>query len=143
MSEDAPASAPFPGDTEYVPPPPEPTHIMTLEELLASQEALIAKETADRATVSSFVNPDPLVIRTRLLQWAGLGFPNIFILTSLELNPPTTCADGVARNPFQYVAYLTGTSLSDHVLTLQQKLPGMSLSYSTPGNSLCIHVTKG
>lgn len=141
MSEDAPA--PFPGDTVYVPPPPEPTHIMTLEELLASQEALVSKETADRTAVSSFVNPDPTFVRTRLLQWAGLGFPDIFVLSALDLTPPTVCIDGASRNAFQYVEYLTGTSLSDHVRVLEQKLPGMSLSYSTPGNALLIHVTKG
>lgn len=141
MSEEAPA--PFPGDTEYVPPPPESPYIMTLEELTASQEALVSKETSDRLSVTRFVNPDPTRVRTRLLQWASAGFPNIFVLSSIELTPPTVCLDGVSRSAFQYVEYLTGTSLSDHVLALQQKLPGMSLSYSTPGTSVCIHVTKG
>jgi hypothetical protein len=141
MSEE-PVAAPFPGDTEYVAPPPAPSYIMTLEELVASQEALQSKETSDRSLVTNFVNPDPAVVRTRLLQWASMGFPNIFVLSSLELIPPSVCLDGVTRSAFQYVEYLTGTSLSDHVLTLQQKLPGMHLSYSTPGSNICIHVTK-
>jgi hypothetical protein len=141
MSEDVPA--PFPGDTEYVAPPPESTQIMTLEELITSQEALTSKESYDRIAMTQFANPDPTAVRTRLLQWAGLGFPNIFVLLSLELVPPTVCIDGVSRSPFQYVEYLTGTSLSDHVLVLQQKLPGMALSYSTPGNNIRIHVSKG
>jgi hypothetical protein len=142
MAEE-PVEAPFPGDTEYVAPPPEPSYIMTLEQLVASQEALVSKESNDRASVTTFVNPDPGTVRTRLLQWASLGFPNIFVLLSVDLAPPPVCLDGVARSGFQYIQYLTGTSLSDHVRALEQKLPGMSLSYSTPGIAVCIHVTKG
>jgi hypothetical protein len=142
MSEE-PVAAPFPGDTEYVAPPPAPSYIMTLEELVASQEALQSKETSDRALVTNFVNPDPAVVRTRLLQWAAVGFPNIFVLLSVNLIPPSVCLDGVTRSSFQYIEYLTGTPLSDHVRALEQKLPGMSLSYSTPANTVQIHVTKG
>jgi hypothetical protein len=134
---------PFPGDTEYVAPPPEPSYIMTLEELAASQEALLSKESVDRLLVTRFVTPDSAVVRTRLLQWASAGFPNIFVLLSVDLIPPPVCLDGVARSGFHYIQYLTGTSLSDHVRALEQKLPGMSLSYSTPAHMICIHVTKG
>jgi hypothetical protein len=141
MAEE-PVEAPFPGDTEYVPPPPEPSYIMTLEQLVASQEALVSKESADRALVANFVNPDSAAVRTRLLQWASAGFPNIFVLLSIDLTPPSVCLDGTARSGFQYIEYLTGTSLSDHVRALELKLPGMSLSYSTPRNTICIHVTK-
>jgi hypothetical protein len=142
MSEE-PVEVPFPGDTEYVAPPPGPSYIMTLEELVASQEALQSKESADRLLVTRFVNPDSNTVRTRLLQWAAVGFPNIFVLSSISLTPPAVCLDGMARTGFQYIEYLTGISLSEHVRALEQKLPGMSLSYSTPANMVCIHVTKG
>lgn len=148
MSEEPPPEEseffppPWPVDSVYVPPPPEPPYIMTLEQLVASQEALVSKETADLALVTTFVNPDPAMVRTRLLQWASLGFPNIFVLLSVDLTPPSVCLDGVARSRFEYIQYLTSTSLSDHVRALELKLPGMSLSYSTPGSTVCIHVSK-
>jgi hypothetical protein len=131
-----------PGDTEYVAPQQSP-YIMTLEELTASQEALQNKENSDSRLVNTFVNPDTTVIRTRLLQWASSGFPDIFVLSSIELIPPTVCIDGTTRNGYDYVQYLSGKSLGDHVRALEQKLPGMALSYSTPGNMIQIHVSKG
>jgi hypothetical protein len=116
---------------------------MTLEQLVASQEALASKESEDRSLVTTFVNPDSTGLRTRLLQWASLGFPNIFVVQSVSLSPPAVCLDGGVRSGFEYIHYLTGTSLSDHVRALEEKLPGMSLSYSTPGNMIQIHVSKG
>jgi hypothetical protein len=148
MSEEPPpeeteiVEPPWPVDSVYVPPPPESPYIMTLEQLVATQEALVTKESTDRALVATFVNPDPGMVRTRLLQWASIGFPNIFVLLSVDLSPPSVCLDGVARSRFEYIHYLTTTSLSDHVRALEEKLPGMSLSYSTPGNMIQIHVSK-
>jgi len=120
-----------------------PTYIITFDELKQTQEALAYRETLDKAKVFMFVEPDSEEVKRRLLQWAGLGFPDGFQISSISLIQPSRCADGVTRTKFQYVEYLLGTSLSEKVQLLQSKLPGMLLSYSLPDSQICLHVSKG
>lgn len=144
MEEQPPIVEPL----DLVPPEPRPgpepsPFIVTMDELKQTQEAMTAKESEDLSKILVFVNPPPGDVKVKLLQWVSLGFPDSYMLYTVTLNPPALCLDGVSRTPFQYANYLLGMPISEKVRELQEKLPGMLLSYSTPGNSITIHVSKG
>jgi len=137
MAEEPNADIP----TEPVP-EPVPSYIATLEELITSTEAITRKENDDRILVQQISNPNPTSLRVKLLEWAGAGFPDAYEILSIVLVPPSVCADGQVRTKFEYVNYLLGMQLGDQLRILEQRLPGMMLSYSTPGSRICVHVAK-
>ena len=124
--------------------PVEPPSIATLDELMQSHAVVIAKEVADKQSLSILVNPTRDQYRPQLFQWAGLGFPAIFIVQTFEVTPPTYCSDGVARDAMNYLNYLLAPSSLDSVLeTIRSLMPGISVSFSFLGNTLRIHVSRG
>lgn len=123
--------------------PTGPTYIITLDELKTSQQALVRQETVDRIAVSKCMSPDAEELKRRLLQWVSLGLPDGFQIMSTTVTPPQKCSDGVTRPKFEYIEFLLGTTLESKLIALQEKLPGMLLSYSIPDSQLCLHVSKG
>jgi len=125
-------------------PVPEPSpYIATLDELIGSAEATLKKESDDRALVQQISNPNPASLKTKLLEWASVGFPSAYEIISISLVPPSVCTDGQVRTKFDYVNYLLGMQLGDQLRVLETKLPGMALSYSTPDSRVCVHVSRG
>ena len=123
--------------------PVEPPSIATLDELMSSHMVVVAKEAADKQSLSGLVNPIREQYRPQLFQWAGLGFPAIFIVQSFEVTPPTYCSDGVSRDAMGYLNYLLAPSSLDSVLeTIRSLMPGILVSVSFLGNTLRIHVSK-
>jgi hypothetical protein len=123
--------------------PVEPPNIATLDELMQSHAVVLAKEAADRASLAGLMNPTRDQYRPQLFQWAGLGFPPIFIVQVFEVTPPTYCSDGVARDVMNYLNYLLIPSSLDSALdTIRSLMPGISVSFSFLGNTLRIHVSK-
>ena len=123
--------------------PVEPPSIATLDELMSSHTVVVAKEAADRAGLSGLVNPMRDQYRPQLFQWAGLGFPAIFIIQTFEVTPPTYCSDGVSRDAMGYLNYLLAPSSLDSVLeTIRSLMPGILVTFSFLGNTLRIHVSK-
>lgn len=118
--------------------------LMSLEELLQTSEALKSSEERDKEKLRNFLNIDQVLLRSRLLTWASLGFPSNYVIYTIDLNNPPVCSDGVNRNLLSYLAFLLPEfSLAAAVSDLQSKLPGMLLSYSyTISNSISIHVSK-
>jgi hypothetical protein len=133
------ADADIPTEPE---PAPVPDYIATLDELLSSTEATAKKESDDRSVVRQISEPNAMALRTKLLEWASLGFPDAYEILSITLVPPRVCTDGQVRTKFDYLTYLLGMQLGDQLRIVEQKLPGMLLSYSTPGDRVCIHVTR-
>jgi len=123
--------------------PVEPPNIATLDELMQSHAVVVAKEAADRTSLAGLMNPTREQYRPQLFQWAGLGFPPIFIVQVFEVTPPTYCSDGVARDATSYLNYLLLPSSLDSALeTIRSLMPGISVSFSFLGNTLRIHVSK-
>jgi hypothetical protein len=124
--------------------PVEPPSIATLDELMSSHAVVVAKEAVDRQTLSGLVTPMRDQYRSQLFQWAGLGFPAIFVIQTFELTPPTYCSDGISRNSVEYLNYLIIPNTLDSVLdTIRSLMPGISVSFSFLGNTLMIHVSRG
>lgn len=122
--------------------PPGPK-IITFEELLASREAVIQKENTDRSNLITFLALPEGNLRAGLLRWCSIGFPDCFELFSITIQPPIQCSDGIFRETFPYIEYLLGNPLSNSIEALMKRVSGFHFSYSTPGNQLKIHVSKG
>ena len=134
-AEPAPAPAPAPAPT------PAPV-IATMDELMASHAVLVAKEAADRATLSPLLNPTRESYRPKLFAWASAGFPGIYVVQSFTFTPPSVCSDGVVRDVIGYTWYLLGVEIGDVLATIQSMLTGIVVSYSFQGNTLRVHVSR-
>jgi hypothetical protein len=122
--------------------PVEAPTIVTMEELLASHEAVVAQEAADTVTLTRLSAPTRDGYRTHLFHWAALGFPDLYIIQSVSVTPPSICADGVTREIGKYAEYLMGKDLGAVVTSLSELMTGIRPSWSVSGNTLRIHVTK-
>jgi hypothetical protein len=139
----------FTGGTGYFPTEATGTTesplIATIDELLASREAILAKEAIDKNTLAVFLSSTTLreAIRSALFQWAAAGFVDSQIIYSFTIEPPSICSDGATRSWNDYVTYcMDGTALSSVLLALQSNIEGMQLSQSRNENTFRIHVTK-
>ena len=122
--------------------PVEPPSIATMEELMASHAATLAKETADTQTLSSLVNPTRDGFRPQLFQWAAAGFPDLYIVQTVSVTPPAICADGVTRETGKYIEYRIGKNLGEVINGMKALMTGIQPSWSMDGSTLRIHVTK-
>jgi len=119
-----------------------PVHIATLDELLSSHSALVAKEEADTATLAQVVSVNRDTLRTTLFSWASNGFPNIYVVMSIPLNLSPVCSDGVTRNCYDYIEWLTSITIPDIVSGIQSRLTDIEASYSIVGTTFRIHVSR-
>lgn len=122
--------------------PVEPPSIATIDELMGSYSATVAKEAVDKQSLSSLVNPTRDAFRPQLFQWASVGFPDLYIVQSISVTPPAICTDGVTREIGQYVEYCSGKNLGEVIEGLKALMTGIQPSWSMNGNTLRIHVTK-
>jgi len=125
------------------PPPASPdSQIVTLEELMSSHSATIAKEAADTQTLTPLLFPTRDLFRPQLFQWAAGGFPDLYIIRSFTVTPPAICADGVTREIGQYIEYCLKVHLGEVIDKLKGLMTGIQPSWSTDGNTLRIHVSR-
>ena len=131
------------GPTGPEEPAPAPAPVIaTMDELMASHAVLVAKEAADRATLSPLVNPTRESYRPQLFAWASAGFPGIYVVQSFTFTPPSVCSDGMVRDVIGYTWYLLGVEIGGVLANIQSMLTGIVVSYSFAGNTLRIHVSK-
>jgi hypothetical protein len=130
-------------DPSQVPNSTEDSFLFSIDTLLTEQEKTLQKETTDRSTVNTIDNPDTTMLGNKLREWAFAGFPNVFPIFSIHIDPPTLCSDGVSRTFLQYIDYVCQEPVGDRIARLQSKLQGMEItcSYSV-GNSITLHVSK-
>jgi hypothetical protein len=131
-----------PIDNLIAPPTPGPFYIITLNELVSSQEVLLKKEANDKIIADTIDNPNVVELRAKLLQWATLGFPDAFAVFSVTVTPPPVCSDGVTRSLYDYIQFCSGVSIADKLTSLQSKLQGIQVLNSYSGNTITIHVSK-
>jgi hypothetical protein len=117
-------------------------YIITLDELLSSQDVLRQKEADDKVLVDTIDNPDPVELRGKLYQWAVQKFPDSFPVFSVTIRPPAVCSDGIVRELYDYIAFCSGVSLGDKLTSLQAKMQGIQVLNSYSGDTITIHVSK-
>jgi hypothetical protein len=122
--------------------PAKPVYIITLDELISSQEVTKQKEADDKTIIDTLDNPNPVDLRAKLYQWAVQKFPDAFPVFSVTVNPPQICSDGVTRGLYDYIQFCSGMSIADKLLSLQAKMQGIQVLNSYSGNTITIHVSK-
>jgi hypothetical protein len=118
------------------------THIASLDELLSSHTALVAKETEDTALLQQLISVNRDSLRTNLFSWASNGFPNIYVVLSISLTLSSICSDGVNRNCYDYIEWLTSMTIPDMVANFQSRLTDIEASYSIVGSTIRLHVSR-
>ena len=123
-------------------PSQNPQYIATISELLSSYEATKLQESKDKTALSVLLTENGNSLRSPLFQWAALGFPDIYILQSFTVTPPSVCSDGVTRTMIEYIEYLLETNLTTLITGLQSRLMGIQVSFSILGQAFRIHVSR-
>ena len=119
------------------------TTILSINDLLNSHEATVIKEVADRAAVNAFTTPSIDSLRPTLYKWASEGFPGVYPVNSLSLQPPQLCVDGVSRTLLFYFEYLYGSPIETWLQGLEKITQGMDFTFSHDGASkITLHVTR-
>lgn len=132
------AGIPTPGEPVVILPPP----VITLDDILSSVEVVTQKEREDKANLESISTIPYETLKTKLLSWATSGFPNVYEIHKLTVTPPTVCSDGVTRNLSDYIEFCSGKPIQDHVSLLQQRVQGMSISFTNMGTYIAIVVSR-
>jgi hypothetical protein len=125
------------GMIEVLPPPP-----IRLEDILGEQQLLVSQESADKTMLESIGTISYDTLKPRLIQWAASGFPNAYTIYEIAIRSPPLCSDGVARSLQDYIEFVSGKSISDHVAPLQTRLPDFVVSFAYSGHSILIVVSK-
>lgn len=120
----------------------QPVYLITLDELVSSQQVLQQKELDDKEIINTIDSPNPVDLRAKLYQWAVQKFPEAFPVFSVTVNPPPVCSDGVSRGLYDYIQFCSGMSIGDKLLSLQSKMQGIQVLNSYSGNTITIHVSK-
>ena len=119
-----------------------PLAVITLADILNATELVRQKEIADKSSLESIGNVTFDSLRSKLIQWGILGFPNAFTLMEISIIPPQTCSDGVVRGLADYIVFCSGKTINEHVDLLQQKLPDMIVSFANMSGNVAIVVSK-
>lgn len=126
-----------------LPPEPTPPAPLSIADILASSELLEQKETADKATLDSIGMLTLDELRSRLVVWGRIGFPNAHGIHSVTITPPSVCSDGTTRSLDDYILFCSGKTLTEHVAVLQAKVASdIQVGFANLGGSIAIVVTK-
>jgi hypothetical protein len=135
------------GDTEIIPifsltgGTPEPPRIL-LSDLLSDVSVLQQQESADRVAFSVLNAPNLSEIRTKMTAWVAGGMQGPCDLVRITMTPPNVCSDGVSRNFFDYIVFVSGKSLAEHIQTFQSILPDFEVGYRCSRSEVVICVVR-
>jgi hypothetical protein len=124
-------------------PAPAPAPV-TLADILAATELITQKETADKARLDAIGGISADTLRTALIQWGVLGFPNAWVLHMLTIAPPQICSDSVVRSLEDYIQFCSGKTIAEHVAVLQEKVAAedITLGFANLSGSIAVTVTR-
>ena len=127
------------GQIAVIPTPPPP---IRLEDILGSQQLLVAQEANDRISLESIGTIPYDTLKPRLIQWAASGFRNATTIYEIPMVAPPLCSDGQARGLQDYIEFVSGRTISDHVAALQARVPDFVVSFAYSGVSIMIVVSR-
>jgi len=118
-----------------------------LDDIINSHDTLLATEEHNKKTFNSL---DFSIFKTNLYKWAAQGYPDSFQAYSFPVTTPMIdaglymCSDGNPKTIWDYIPYCIGHSIQDWLNLYQQKVNGITLSFSVTQNpyTLNIHVTR-
>jgi hypothetical protein len=124
-------------------PPIDPVpEILTLADLLADHDIVVAKEADDAALLDTIGSQTISNLRPKLVEWVLKGYPPAFPILSLDIRPPACCSDGVVRDLSDYITFCSGKTITEHVSLLQAKLPDITVSFANIGGVTTVVVLK-
>ena len=115
---------------------------LTLAEILSATEVIAQKEANDKVALEGIGQLDIETLRAKLIQWAVLGFPNVYPVHEFHLVTPPLCSDGVSRILGEYITFCSGKSIQEHVAVLQGMLPDIAVAFCYTGASIQIVVSR-
>ena len=121
--------------------PPVPT-VIRLDDILSQTTVLLQKEATDAAALAAIGNPDINELRTRLVAWAVTGFAGSVRACEVSISPPVVCSDGCARDLSDYIQFVSGKSIYDHLALLSEKLPDFRVAFVYMGDAIHFMVSK-
>ena len=127
------------GQIAVIPTPPPP---IRLEDILGSQQLLVAQEANDRISLESIGTIPYDTLKPRLIQWAASGFRNATTIYEIPMVAPPLCSDGQVRSLQDYIEFVSGRTISDHVAALQARVPDFVVSFAYSGVSIMIVVSR-
>ena len=116
--------------------------MIRLADILSATQVAVQKETYDRAILDTLNQITFEALKTNLIQWATLGFPNAHPIHVMPITPPAVCSDGISRTLPDYVTFLMGKPIGELIEGLQARCPDFVISYATSGPEILIVVTK-
>lgn len=122
----------------------QPTVVPTisLTDILNATEVVTQREAADKTALDGISTITFETLRASLVRWAGAGFPNAYTVYEVPISPPETCSDGAKRSLADYIVYVSGKTIQDHVAALQERVVDMAVSFAYTGSSIVIIVSK-
>ncbi len=131
-----------PMDVSGTPAPPPPPPILTMNDIVNAREVILSKEVSDGDAFRGIPNQSVDFLRSRMIEWAKDGFRNAYTLFSIPISLPEVCSDGVSRNLTEYIEFVSGKPIQDHVAGLQAKLPDFDVSFANFGGNVGIVVSR-
>jgi hypothetical protein len=119
---------------------------ITLTELLSIHEVVVAKETADKATLAPLTQlvASHDLLRPVLVQWATGGFSTTVPIQTFSVKAPSACADGTTRAICEYIEYLLATTMGALISQLTALAPEVVFTYAFPDDAaLCLFAARG
>jgi hypothetical protein len=119
--------------------PPAPP-VIRLDDILADQTLYLQQEARDRDKFARLLSPNLNDIRTKLVGFAAKQFQPPCDLFVIDITAPNICSDGVQRTFFDYIQFVSGKSITEHLATLQPILPDFQVAYSYTRTQLRVGV---
>lgn len=122
-------------------------YVVNLDDIINSHNTLFATEEYNKTVLNTL---DFSVFKTTLYKWAAQGYPDSFVAYSFPVSTPLAenglymCSDGNPKTIWDYIPYCIGFSINDWMSLYQQKVNGITLSFSVGQNPyvLNLHVTR-
>lgn len=125
----------------FVPPPPQPS-VLRLDDIVSHADVVLQKEATDAAALAAIGNPDLNALRTRLVAWAVGGFAGSVPVYEISLTPPAVCSDGVSRDLADYITFVSGKTIYEHLGLMGEKLPDFRVAFVYMGQTIQFMVSK-
>ena len=116
-----------------------PTYIITLDELQQYYDTTLQSENKDKIAMNFIINPSTSGVQQNLIQWASAGFPSNYQVLSVALIRPTPCSDGKVRDMYEYISYLTGSTIATLTTAFQSNFLGIRFSSIISANN-CVNL---
>ena len=121
---------------------PLPPATISLLDITNAMEVVRIKEEQDKHLLEAIGTLSFDSLKSSLIQWALLGYPNAHVIHSVFISPPSVCSDGVSRTLGDYVLFCSGKMIHEHVQVLQDRVTDITVSFANFGSAIGIIVSR-